>query len=428
MKKYSNPKKQIWDSLCNRPNQSLATLEQTVKEVFEQVKIKGDQALIELTEKFDNVSIDSIKITNEAVEQAIKIVDNKLKKAIILAKENIEKFHNSQKLVVTKIETRPGVICWQEARPIENVGLYIPGGTAPLFSTVLMLAVPAMLAKCKEILLFSPPDHTGNINPIILYTASLCGIKKIYKVGGIQAIAAMSLGTKTIQKVAKIFGPGNQYVTAAKQYAQQIGVAIDMPAGPSELLVFADQSANAAFIAADLLSQAEHGNDSQVVCVSNSQTQIDQVIEEIQTQIKKLPRKEIANQALTNARFICFEKDEQAISFINQYAAEHLIISKENAEIICNKINNAGSIFIGNYAPESAGDYASGTNHTLPTNGFAKTHSGLNLDAFTKKITFQQISPEGLQNIGPSIEIMAENEQLLAHKLAVSIRLNQINQ
>jgi len=354
------------------------------------------------------------------------LVSVELKKAINIAKSNIEKFHKAQKTENVIVETTAGVQCWQEKRPITNVGLYIPGGTAPLFSTVLMLAIPASIAGCKEIVLCSPPDINGNINPAILYAAKLCGVTKIYKVGGIQAIAGMTFGTETIPKVSKIFGPGNQFVTVAKQLSTKFGVAIDMPAGPSELLVFADDSANAAFIASDLLSQAEHGIDSQVILVSTSKEILEFVISEIQDQLIELPRKEIAKQAISNSKLIYVENKETALELINKYAPEHFIICTKEDEYFIENIENAGSVFIGNYTPESAGDYASGTNHTLPTNGFSKAYSGVNLDSFLKSITFQKISKEGLRNIGKSIEIMAEAEGLQAHKNAVSIRLKSL--
>ena len=364
--------------------------------------------------------------SDEEIEEAISLVSGELKNAIELAATNIKKFHTAQKTDKVIVETTKGVECWQEKRPITKVGLYIPGGTAPLFSTVLMLAIPAQIAGCKEIVLCSPPDKDGTINPAILYAANLCGVTQIFKVGGIQAIAAMTFGTESIPKVSKIFGPGNQYVTAAKQIATKFGVAIDMPAGPSELLVVADTSANPAFVASDLLSQAEHGIDSQVLLVSDSLEFVAFVQEELQKQLLELPRKEIAKIALENSKAIVLEDENNAINLINEYAPEHLIIATRNNEFFVNNIENAGSVFIGNYTPESAGDYASGTNHTLPTNGFSKAYSGVNLDSFLKSITFQKISEKGIQNIGKSIEIMAEAEGLEAHKNAVSIRLKEL--
>ncbi len=349
-----------------------------------------------------------------------------MKEAIALAKANVEKFHQAQKTTRVSVETAPGVQCWQEKRPIQKVGLYIPGGTAPLFSTVLMLAVPAKIAGCNEIVLCSPPDKNGNINPAILYAANLCGVTKIIKVGGIQAIAGMTFGTQAIPKVYKIFGPGNQYVTVAKQLATQFGVAIDMPAGPSELLVVADDTAVPAFVASDLLSQAEHGTDSQVILVSTSKAMMDAVETEIQSQLEVLPRKTIAEKAIANSKLIFVENDTIALDLINEYGPEHFIVCTTNNDFYVDGIQNAGSVFIGNYTPESAGDYASGTNHTLPTNGYAKNYSGVNLDSFMKSMTFQKISSAGIQNIGSAIEIMAEAEGLQAHKNAVTLRLKSL--
>jgi histidinol dehydrogenase len=422
-----NPNRKDWQTILQRPTQTVNDIESIVNTVFDAVKIGGDVAISKFTKQFDAVELNTILVSEKEIEEACQLVSENLKKAINLAKYNIEKFHSAQKTENVIVETTVGVECWQEKRPITKVGLYIPGGTAPLFSTVLMLAIPATIAGCKEIVLCSPPDSNGNINPAILYAAKLCGVTKICKVGGIQAIAGMTFGTGSIPKVSKIFGPGNQFVTVAKQLATKFGVAIDMPAGPSELLVFADDTANAAFVASDLLSQAEHGTDSQVILVSTSKELIKSVEKEVQKQLIELPRKEIATQAISNSKLIYVNTKEIALELINEYAPEHFIICSENATYFIDNIENAGSVFIGNYTPESAGDYASGTNHTLPTNGFSKAYSGVNLDSFLKSITFQKISKEGLQNIGSSIEIMAAAEGLQAHKNAVSIRLKEIN-
>ena len=415
-----------WQSLLQRPTKSVEDIEETVSKVFNEVKKDGDLAINKYTSLFDKVNLQSIEVTVKEFENATNLVSNELKEAIQTAKTNIEVFHAAQKTDRVEVETTNGVLCWQEKRAIQKVGLYIPGGTAPLFSTVLMLATPAKIAGCKEIVLCSPPNDKGAINPAILYTAALCGVTKVYKVGGIQAIAGLTFGTETIPKVSKIFGPGNQYVTVAKQLATKYGVAIDMPAGPSELLVMADESANAAFVASDLLSQAEHGADSQVILVSDSTDFISKVDNEINIQLEKLSRKEITKKALENAKAILIKEVNEVLDFVNDYAPEHLIIATKNNDFFIDKIENAGSVFIGDYTPESAGDYASGTNHTLPTNGFAKAYSGVNLDAFTKSITYQKISEEGIQNIGKTIELMAAAEGLQAHKNAVSIRLKAI--
>jgi histidinol dehydrogenase len=372
------------------------------------------------------VTVVNPKVAKSEITKAEALIPYDLKEAIALAKSNIEKFHAAQKTTKIEMETTEGVLCWQEKRAIQKVGLYIPGGSAPLFSTVLMLAVPAKLAGCKEIVLCTPPGKNGKINPAILYAANLCGVTKIYKIGGIQAIAGLTFGTKTIDKVYKIFGPGNQFVTVAKQLATQYNVAIDMPAGPSELLVFADASANPAFVAADLLSQAEHGTDSQVILVTTSKSILKSVETEIDKQINELPRKEIAQKAMENSKLMLIKNDQEAIEFINEYAPEHFIICSKNEDFFIENITNAGSVFIGNYTPESAGDYASGTNHTLPTNGYAKNYSGVNLDSFLKSMTFQKISAKGIQNIGKAIEIMAEAEGLQAHKNAVTLRLKSL--
>lgn len=426
MNKIFNPKPETWSAILKRPTKTIDDIEVTVKEIFKEVQKKGDVAVAKYTSLFDGVKFENIEVAESEIEQAIVSIPEELKSAIQLAKSNIEKFHSAQKTAKVVVETIEGVNCWQEKRPIQKIGLYIPGGTAPLFSTVLMLAVPANIAGCNEIVLCSPPDKKGNINPAILYAANLCGVTKILKVGGIQAIAAMTFGTKSIPKVYKIFGPGNQFVTVAKQLATQFGVAIDMPAGPSELLIVADDTAVPSFIASDLLSQAEHGTDSQVILVSTSKELIDEVEKEIQSQIEVLPRKAIAEKAIANSKLIFVENDEIALELIDKYGPEHFIICSKNEDYYVNNIGNAGSVFIGNYTPESAGDYASGTNHTLPTNGYAKNYSGVNLDSFTKSMTFQKISASGIQNIGKAIEIMAEAEGLQAHKNAVSLRLKAI--
>ena len=426
MQEFINPALADWEAILKRPTASFKDLEPLVEEVFQEVKSKGDQALIDYTLKFDKVKLNAFTVSETEYTRAEAAVAAPLKEAIQLARENIKIFHNAQQTQTVSVETQPGVLCWQEKRPIEKVGLYIPGGSAPLFSTLLMLAVPAQIAGCKEIVLCTPPDANGSIPDVILYTAQLCGVTQIFKVGGIQAIAALTFGTATIPKAYKIFGPGNQYVTAAKQMATQHQVAIDMPAGPSELLVVADQSANPAYVASDLLSQAEHGADSQVILVTTFPALLDQVRIEITAQLETLSRKDITQQAMVNSRMIAFETDEQAIAFINQYGPEHYIVCMENEAMYVDQITNAGSVFIGNYTPESAGDYASGTNHTLPTNGYAKQYSGVNLDSFLKQMTFQKISPKGIQAIGPAIELMAEAEGLQAHKNAVSLRLNDL--
>jgi histidinol dehydrogenase len=426
MQKIYNPNKNNWSEILKRPTQTVADIEEKVLTVFNEVKILGDQAIQRYTKKFDKVDLNTILVDSEEIEEAKKQVNQDLKDAIQTAKSNIERFHEAQKTDKVSVETTIGVKCWQEKKPIQKVGLYIPGGTAPLFSTILMLTVPANLAGCKEIVLCSPPNKEGKIHPAILYAADLCGVTKICKVGGIQAIAGMTFGTETIPSVYKIFGPGNQFVTVAKQLATRYGVAIDMPAGPSELLVVADDTANATFIASDLLSQAEHGKDSQVILVSTSKEMITKVEEEVARQLAVLPRKEIAESAISNSKLIYVENDEEAIALINEYGPEHFIVCMQDEDFYIHAIANAGSVFIGNYTPESAGDYASGTNHTLPTNGYAKQYSGVNLDSFMKSITFQKISEQGIQNIGKTIEIMAEAEGLQAHKNAVSLRLESL--
>jgi len=427
MKKVYNPVREDWAQLLERPTQTFSDIEDTVKSVFNDITNNGDSAVKKYTKKFDGVSIENGLVSDLEIKEALDLVSNDLKEAIILAKKNIEIFHKSQISKPKKIETSEGVVCWQEKRAIQKVGLYIPGGTAPLFSTILMLAIPARIAGCKKVILCSPPNKEGKIHPAILFAANLCGINEIYKTGGIQAIAAMTFGTETIPKIYKIFGPGNQYVTVAKQVAQQFGVAIDLPAGPSELLVVADDSAKASFVASDLLSQAEHGKDSQVIMVSTSKKMMDMVEKEVAEQLKVLPRKEIASVAIANSKLIYCATDEMAIDLINTYAPEHFIICSKREDFYIQNIQNAGSVFVGNYTPESAGDYASGTNHTLPTNAYAKNYNGVNLNSFLRAVTFQKISKKGIQNIGKAIELMAEAEGLLAHKNAVSLRLKSID-
>lgn len=425
MKTFNYPSN--WKALTERPSIATENLEAVVKQVLSEVKTKGDVAVKEYTKQFDQVSLDRFKVSEAEIEAAIALVPEGLKAAIQQAKKNIEVFHSSQKESVQIVETMKGINCWRKSVAIDKVGLYIPAGTAPLFSTVLMLGVPAKLAGCQEIVLCSPPTKEGSINPVILYTASLVGCTQIFKIGGVQAIGAMAYGTETVPKVYKIFGPGNQYVTCAKQIISQQGLAIDMPAGPSELLVWADETANPAFVAADLLSQAEHGVDSQVVLVGDNASVLDQVKAAIKEQVKVLPRKKIAEGALENSLVILLKRPEEIIQFINEYAPEHLILNVENAEAVADKITNAGSVFLGNFTPESLGDYASGTNHTLPTNGFACNYSGVSLDSFVKKITFQKASAKGLKNIGWAVELMAAAEELQAHKNAVTIRLQSLN-
>ncbi|MCL7754929.1 histidinol dehydrogenase [Polaribacter sp. Z022] len=426
MKIINNPSKIDWNKILERPTKTVDDIEDVVNKVFTDVQTNGDSAIKKYTKQFDGVSLEDNIVSSDEIDTAISLVSEELKEAINVAKENITNFHAAQKTEKVFVETTNGVACWQEKRPIQKVGLYIPGGTAPLFSTVLMLAIPAQIAGCKEIVLCSPPNKEGNINPAILYAANLCGVTKIIKVGGIQAIAGFTFGTETIPQVYKIFGPGNQYVTVAKQLSTKHGVAIDMPAGPSELLVVADDSANASYVASDLLSQAEHGADSQVILVSTTKELIDEVSIEIEKQLLALPRVEIAQKAIDNSKSILVENDEIALELINEYGPEHFIVCTNNNEFYIDNIANAGSVFIGNYTPESAGDYASGTNHTLPTNGFSKSYSGVNLDSFTKSITFQKISKEGIKFIGNAIELMAAAEGLDAHKNAVTIRLKDL--
>lgn len=426
MNKIENPDRSTWAEILKRPTQTYDQIESTVLEIFDNIKSYGDSAVKQYTEKFDGILINDLEVQQDEINSAVDELSQDLKKAIELAKKNIEVFHQAQKTDPVRVETAPGVNCWQEKRPIQKVGLYIPGGTAPLFSTILMLAIPAKIAGCKEVILCTPPDKQGAINPAILFTAQLCGIDKIYKVGGIQAIGAMTFGTESISKVYKIFGPGNQFVTVAKQMATKYNVSIDMPAGPSELLVVADDTADAAFVASDLLSQAEHGVDSQVILVSTSKGLIVSVEDEINSQLVQLPRKSIAEKAIANSKLIYVENHKIALELIDEYGPEHFIVATNDNAFYVDNIANAGSVFIGNYTPESAGDYASGTNHTLPTNGFAKQYSGVNLDSFMKNMTFQELSSEGIKNIGNAIELMAEAEGLQAHKNAVTLRLNKL--
>jgi len=426
MQIINNPKRSDWSEILKRPTQTVDDIEAKVIKIFNEVNLNGDEAIKKYTLQFDGIDLKSNEVTTNDIDFAIAHVSDELKNAIKAAKQNIEVFHAAQKTTKVSVETAKGVFCWQEKRPIEKIGLYIPGGTAPLFSTVLMLAIPAQIAGCKEIVLCSPANKSGSIAPEILYAAQLCGVTKIFKVGGIQAIAGLTFGTDSIPKVYKIFGPGNQFVTVAKQLATKFGVAIDMPAGPSELLVVADEKANASYIASDLLSQAEHGTDSQVILVSTSHNLIKEVSEQVEKQLQVLQRKSIAEKSIANSKLIYIENDELALQLINEYGPEHFIICTENEDFYINGIANAGSVFIGDYTPESAGDYASGTNHTLPTNGYSKAYSGVNLDSFLKSMTFQKISKEGLKNIGKTIELMAEAEGLQAHKNAVSIRLKDL--
>ncbi|GMQ24130.1 histidinol dehydrogenase [Algoriphagus sp. oki45] len=428
MKLLVNPSPDKWTKQLARPVQKSKEINKIVKPILKKVERTGDKALFKFAQEYDHVSLDQLVVTPAEIEAATALVSKDLKEAIHTAQTNIEKFHAAQASEELILEVMPGVTCKRKSVPIQRVGLYVPGGTAPLFSTVLMLGVPAKLAGCKEIVLCTPPNREGKIHPAILYTANRIGITKIIKVGGAQAVAAFTFGTNSVPKVDKIFGPGNQYVTGAKQLATKYGVAIDMPAGPSEVLVYADESAVPAFVASDLLSQAEHGVDSQVVLVTPSEKFAKKVLKEINTQLEELSRKDIAFKALQNSTAVVMEDSSAAIDLINDYAPEHLIIAVENEEETVNAIYNAGSVFIGNYTPESAGDYASGTNHTLPTYGYARNYSGVSLDSFVKKMTYQKITPEGLKLLGPAVEIMAANEQLDAHKNAVTVRLNYLKE
>lgn len=427
MKTLNNPAERKWPQLAERSAIKQARLMELVDKVFYDIRKKGDKAVLKYARQFDRFSADDFTVDHETIEAASQQVSERLKQAIALAKSNIEKFHFSQKEEIVKVETSPGVVCWREARPIEKVGIYVPGGTAPLFSTVLMLAIPAKIAGCKEIVLCSPPGKEGAIHPAILYAANLAGVTRIFAVGGIQAIGAMSFGTKSVPKVEKIFGPGNQYVMTAKHAAQYYGTAIDMPAGPSELLVVADETCRPSFVASDLLSQAEHGPDSEVILLSDNKKVVKEINKELDIQLANLPRKEIAEKALKNSRAILFKDVETCIRFSNVYAPEHLILAVENPVLRSREVTNAGSVFLGNYSCESAGDYASGTNHTLPTSGYAKAYSGVSLDSFIKKITFQQLSEEGIVGIGIAVETMAEAEELFAHKNAMTLRLGEVS-
>ena len=423
MKIIKYPSPQTWPQILQRPVFDNSSLQQTVKAVMTEVKINGDAAIQQFTKQFDGVSVENFVVSQNEISESVALLSTELKEAIRQAAKNVQLFHEKQVAKTEVVETMPGIQCWRKSIGIEKVGLYIPGGTAPLFSTILMLGIPAKIAGCKEVVLCSPPGKDGKLHPAILFAALLTGINKIFKIGGVQAIAAMAYGTETVPRVYKIFGPGNQYVTCAKQLIQQEGIAIDMPAGPSEVCVMADETANASFVAADLLSQAEHGVDSQVVLVTTSEKMIEEVQDVLQKQLTVLPRKELAAKALENSTLILVKDIEEAIALVNEYAAEHLIIACKDDEAIAEKIVNAGSVFLGNYSPESVGDYASGTNHTLPTNGFAKAYSGVSVDSFVKKVTYQKLSKEGLKNIGKTVVLMAEAEGLDAHANAVRVRL-----
>ena len=420
---FNNPPSTDWDLILKRPAFDSSQLEESVSKILLDIKLNGDEAVKKYALKFDGIELNELLVSEDEIKAAESLVSDDLKAAIAIAKQNIEKFHFSQVQEVEKIETTPGVICWRKSVGIQKVGLYIPGGSAPLFSTLLMLGIPAVMAGCRDITVCTPCDKHGKVNPVILYVAHIVGLKNIYKIGGVQAIAAMAYGTASIPQVYKIFGPGNQYVTCAKQLVNKEGLAIDMPAGPSEVAVYADQTSHAAYVAADLLSQAEHGVDSQVVLVASSVKVVEDVQKELELQLPLLSRKDIAKVALTNSRFIVMDDSTAAFNLLNEYAAEHLIIASDNAIELSEKVVNAGSVFLGHYSPESVGDYASGTNHTLPTNGYAKAYSGVSLDSFVKKITFQHLNEKGLNNIGASVEIMAAAEGLDAHKNAVTIRL-----
>ncbi len=425
MQVFKYPARETWTTLLARPVFDSTSLFETVQKILDDVKKRGDKAVKEYTKKFDKVSLDAIEVTKEEIAEAEKLISVNLRQAIEMARRNIWKFHSEQQQDLPEIQTSPGVYCWQKAIAIQKVGLYVPGGTAPLFSTVLMLGIPAQIAECKEVVLCTPPNKGGKIHPAVLYAAKIAGVHRIFKIGGIQAIAAMAYGTESVPKVYKIFGPGNQYVTAAKQLVSLSDVAIDMPAGPSEVEVIADETANPAFVAADLLSQAEHGADSQSILITVSEKLVEPVLEQIKIQLEQLPRKEFAQKALENSKIIVLKTLEEAVEMTNDYAPEHLIIATRYFMGVAANIVNAGSVFLGNYSPESAGDYASGTNHTLPTNGYAKAYNGVNLDSFIRKITFQQITQEGLTNLSNAIILMAENEELVAHSNAVKVRLEQ---
>lgn len=419
------PSREDWATILARPTFDSTSLFDTVQKVLDDVRSHGDNAVKKYTEQFDKVTLDIIEVSKEEIAEAEKLVSTDLKQAIEMARRNIWKFHSEQQHDLPEIQTSPGVYCWQKAIAIQKVGLYVPGGTAPLFSTVLMLGIPAQIAECNEVVLCTPPNKEGKIHPAVLYAAKVAGVHRIFKIGGTQAIAAMAYGTESVPKVYKIFGPGNQYVTAAKQLVSLKDVAIDMPAGPSEVEVIIDETANPAFVAADLLSQAEHGVDSQSILITVSERQVEPVLEQIELQLEQLPRKEFARKALENSKIIVLKTLEEAVEMTNEYAPEHLIISTRYYMGVAANIVNAGSVFLGNYTPESAGDYASGTNHTLPTNGYAKAYNGVNLDSYVRKVTFQQITQEGLTNLSNAIILMAENEELIAHSNAVKVRLNE---
>lgn len=420
------PERKTWAKLVERPRLDVSRLNDTVAEILADVRQRGDKAVMECEERFDHAVLDRLEVTAEEIDEAWRTVGDDLKEAIIMAHDNIRTFHESQRFEGRKVETRPGVTCWQKSVAIESVGLYIPGGTAPLFSTVLMLATPARIAGCRDIVLCTPPDRNGHVHPAILAAARVAGVSRIFKAGGVQAIGAMSYGTETVPKVFKIFGPGNQYVMAAKQQVSLHDVAIDMPAGPSEVCVIADDTADATFVAADLLSQAEHGTDSQVIMITTSERMVELVTAEVERQLNELPRKEIAVKALENSKLIVVANKQEAMDLSNVYAPEHLILQTDDYEALAEKVVNAGSVFLGRYACESAGDYASGTNHTLPTHGYATAYSGVNLDSYCRKITFQHLTPEGVRNIGPAVERMAAAESLDAHKNAMTVRIDSL--
>lgn len=422
------PERKTWAELVERPRLDISRLNDTVAEILDDVRLRGDKAVMEYEERFDHAVLDRLEVTAEEIDEAWRTVGDDLKEAIITAHDNIRTFHESQRFEGRKVETRPGVTCWQKSVAIESVGLYIPGGTAPLFSTVLMLATPARIAGCRDIVLCTPPDRNGHVHPAILAAARVAGVSRIFKAGGVQAIGAMAYGTETVPKVFKIFGPGNQYVMAAKQQVSLHDVAIDMPAGPSEVCVIADDTADATFVAADLLSQAEHGTDSQVIMITTSERMVELVTAEVERQLNELPRKEIAVKALENSKLIVVANKMEAMDLSNVYAPEHLIIQTDDYEALAEKVVNAGSVFLGRYACESAGDYASGTNHTLPTHGYATAYSGVNLDSYCRKITFQHLTPEGVRNIGPAVERMAAAESLDAHKNAMTVRIDSLKQ
>ena len=420
------PRQEEWKKIVERPHLDVSQLNATVSDVLSDIRQNGDTAVMKYEEKFDHVRLSSLAVTEEEMEEAERLISHELHDALVLAHHNIAAFHESQHFKGSKVVTRPGVTCWQKSVPIEKVGLYIPGGTAPLFSTVLMLAVPAKIAGCREIVLCTPPNREGKVHPAILAAAKIAGVSNIYKVGGVQAIGAMAYGTESISKVYKIFGPGNQYVMAAKQQVSLHDCAIDMPAGPSEVCVIADETSNPVFVAADLLSQAEHGIDSQVILITTSESILEQVQKEIQLQLEALPRKDMAAKSLDNSKLVLVESTEKAMALSNTYAPEHLIIATADYEQLAEKVINAGSVFLGNYACESAGDYASGTNHTLPTHGYALAYNGVNLDSYNRKVTFQHLTPEGIRSIGRAVEVMAENEQLDAHKNAMTVRIKSL--